>query len=123
MKAVRGADGGVIVDDLDEPPGVGELLDMKATSVCASDLMYLGFGTTKIIGHELAGVRDDGTAVAVEAIYGCMKCDECLRGRYNLCSTHAERALGVTADGGMAEQFFAPPERMVTLPPGLDVTD
>ena len=38
MRAVRGAEGGVIVDDVDEPPGAGELLDMRATSVCASDL-------------------------------------------------------------------------------------
>ena len=31
MKAVRGADGGVTVDDVDEPPGTGELLEMRAT--------------------------------------------------------------------------------------------
>jgi hypothetical protein len=37
MKAVRGTEAGVSVVDLDEPPGVGELLAMKATSICASD--------------------------------------------------------------------------------------
>jgi hypothetical protein len=30
MKAVRGVDGGVAVVDVDEPPGTGSLLDMKA---------------------------------------------------------------------------------------------
>ena len=123
MKAVRGAEGGVVVDDVDEPPGAGELIDMRATSVCASDLMYIGLGTRRILGHELAGVRADGTAVVVEALYGCMECEQCRRGTYNLCPTHPSRALGVTADGGMAEQFRAPTARLVALPPGLDLRD
>jgi threonine dehydrogenase-like Zn-dependent dehydrogenase len=123
VKAVRGHDGAVEVVDLDEPPGTGEVLAMRSTSICASDLAYLRFGTSHVIGHELAGVRSDGTAVAVEAIYGCMACDQCLSGAYNLCPTHGERALGIFADGGMAEQFRAPPERMVPLPDGLALRD
>ncbi|MCU1387205.1 MAG: Alcohol dehydrogenase GroES domain protein [Ilumatobacteraceae bacterium] len=123
MKAIRGADGGVIVDHLDDPPGVGELIDMRATSVCASDLLYLRYGLRRIMGHELAGVREDGTAVVVEAMYGCMECELCLSGAYNLCPTHPQRALGATADGGMAEQFRAPSARLVELPAGLDVRD
>jgi 2-desacetyl-2-hydroxyethyl bacteriochlorophyllide A dehydrogenase len=123
MKAVRAIDGGVSVVDVAEPPGSGELVDMRATSVCASDLMYIGFGTGKILGHELAGVREDGTAVVVEALYGCMECEQCRRGAYNLCPTHAERALGVTADGGMSEQFRAPAARLVPVPQGLDLGD
>lgn len=123
MKAVRAVEGGVDVVDVEEPPGTGELLEMKSTSVCASDLSYIRWGFRKILGHELAGIREDGTAVVVEALYGCMECEECLRGAYNLCPTHAQRALGVTADGGMAEQFRAPPARLVPLPPGLDVGD
>ena len=123
MKAVRGAEGGVVVEDIDEPPGTGELLDIKSTSVCASDLLYLRYGSRKIMGHELAGVRADGTAVVVEAMYGCMECEQCLRGAYNLCPTHGQRALGASADGGMAEQFRAPSARLVTLPSGLDVRD
>ena len=123
MKAVRGAEAGVAVVDLDEPPGSGELLDMRSTSVCASDLLYIRVGSRRILGHELAGVRADGTAVVVEAMYGCMECEQCLRGLYNLCPTHSQRALGVTTDGGMAEQFRAPAARLVELPPGLDVRD
>jgi threonine dehydrogenase-like Zn-dependent dehydrogenase len=123
MKAVRGAEGGVDVDDVEEPPGTGELLEMRSTSVCASDLMYIDLGSRKILGHELAGIREDGTPVVVEALYGCMECEQCQRGTYNLCPTHGQRALGVTADGGMAEQFRAPAARLVPLPPGLDVGD
>jgi 2-desacetyl-2-hydroxyethyl bacteriochlorophyllide A dehydrogenase len=123
MKAVRSVDGGVAVVDLDEPPGTGELLEMRATSICGSDLSYVRWGSRWILGHELAGVRADGTPVVVEAIYGCLTCDQCLRGTYNLCPTHGERALGMFADGGMAEQFRAPATSLVPLPRGLDVRD
>jgi 2-desacetyl-2-hydroxyethyl bacteriochlorophyllide A dehydrogenase len=123
MQAVRSVEGGVAVVKLDEPPGVGEVLQMKATSVCGSDLMYIRFGSRAILGHELAGIREDGTAVIVEALYGCMECPQCLRGAYNLCPTHGQRALGVTADGGMAEVFRAPAARLVAVPPGLDLKD
>jgi 2-desacetyl-2-hydroxyethyl bacteriochlorophyllide A dehydrogenase len=123
VKAVRSIEGGVAVVDVDEPPGVGELLEMKATSICGSDLSYIRFGSRNILGHELAGVRADGTAVVVEAIYGCMECDQCARGAYNLCPTHGQRALGINADGGMAEQFRAPAARLIPLPTGFDVRD
>src|SRR4029450_10618733 len=82
VKAVRAGEGRVAVVDVDEPPGTGELLDMQATSVCASDLSYVGWGFDKILGHELAGRREDGTAVVVEALYGCMDCEQCRRGAY-----------------------------------------
>ncbi len=123
MKAVRSTEGGVAVVDVDEPPGTGEVLDMRATSVCASDLSYIRFGSRAILGHELAGVRQDGTAVVVEAIYGCLECEQCARGAYNLCPTHGQRALGIGADGGMAERFRAPAARTVPVPSGLDVRD
>jgi hypothetical protein len=121
VRAVRAGEGAVAVVEVDEPPGDGELLDIVATSVCASDLSYVGWGFDKVLGHELAGRRADGTAVVVEALYGCMHCDQCRRGTYNLCPTHAQRALGVSVDGGMAERFRAPPERLVPVPDGLDV--
>ena len=123
MKAVRGAEGGVALVEVDEPPGSGELLVMQSASICSSDFTYLAYGTRMILGHELAGLRADGTAAVVEALYGCMECEQCRRGDYNLCPTHTQRALGVTADGGMAEQFRAPVARLVPLPPGLDVRD
>jgi threonine dehydrogenase-like Zn-dependent dehydrogenase len=123
MKAVRSIEGGVSVVDVDEPPGIGEVLDMRATSICGSDLSYIRFGSRNILGHELAGVRNDGTPVVVEAIYGCMECEQCQRGAYNLCPTHGQRALGIGADGGMAEQFRAPSARLVPLPSGFDVRD
>jgi 2-desacetyl-2-hydroxyethyl bacteriochlorophyllide A dehydrogenase len=126
VKVVRGAEGGVSVVEQDAPPGLGngdELLRIQSASICSSDFLYLDFGTRKVLGHELAGHRADGTAVVVEAIYGCLTCPQCLAGRDNLCPTHSQRALGISADGGMAEQFLAPAERLIELPAGLDVRD
>ena len=124
MKAVRAIEGGVTVVDVDEPPGMGDqVLQMTSTSICASDLSYIAWGMRKLLGHELAGVREDGTAVVVEAIYGCGECEWCKEGANNLCPTHPERALGVSIDGGMAEQYRVPSTSLVPLPAGLDVRD
>ena len=121
MKAVRAVEGGVAVVDLDEPPGQGELLTMKSASICGSDFGYIAVGSRFILGHELAGVREDGTAVAVEGAYGCGSCERCLAGNTNLCHHVSETALGMAADGGMAECFRAPAMNLVALPDGLDV--
>ena len=123
MKAVRAIEGGVEVVDVEEPPGSGEVLDMRSMSICASDWLYIRYGLRRILGHELAGLTADGRPVVVEALYGCGTCEPCRRGEYNLCPTHAERALGVSVDGGMAEQFRAPAERLVAVPDGLDLAD
>src|SRR6478736_6306434 len=81
VHAVRGHDGAPRVVEIDEPPGRGEVITMRAAGICASDLGYLALGTEKILGHELAGVRADGTAVAVEGLFGCGQCDYCQSGR------------------------------------------
>jgi 2-desacetyl-2-hydroxyethyl bacteriochlorophyllide A dehydrogenase len=121
VKAVRGEAGQPVLVDVDEVPGEGELLSMRSVGICASDLMYLGYGTERILGHELAGVRSDGTAVVVEGLYGCGSCEHCLDGEYNLCAQATQQALGIFNDGGMVEQFRAPANRLVELPAGLDV--
>lgn len=122
MKAVRGHEGQPVVVNVDEAPGQGELISMRAVGICASDLSYLSFGSQVILGHELVGQRADGSIVAVEGLYGCGNCAHCLEGRYNLCDQAAQKALGMFNDGGMTEQFRAPAERLVELPEGLDVT-
>ena len=106
--------------DVDEPDGPGELIKITSASICASDLGYIQMGSTFVLGHELAGVTEDGRTVAIEAIFGCGECDLCLDGRYNLCATTGTTALGVMADGGMSEWFRAPARSLVELPDGLD---
>lgn len=124
MKAVRGVDGGVAVVDVEEPPGRGtELLTMVSASVCASDLSYVKFGSTSIIGHEVCGIGADGNAYTLEALMPCYECEVCLSGATNLCPTHKDRAVGYNYDGAMAEQYFAPARNLVPVPEGISARD
>jgi 2-desacetyl-2-hydroxyethyl bacteriochlorophyllide A dehydrogenase len=122
MKAVRNAPPGVEVVDIDEPSGEGELIRVAATGICASDLNYLRYGSTQIAGHEFSGTLEDGTPVAVEAIFGCGDCAQCEQGNYNRCERGVQ-GLGMTDPGAMAEWFRAPRRALIALPPGLDVAD
>jgi threonine dehydrogenase-like Zn-dependent dehydrogenase len=123
VKAVRARRGSVVVEEIEEPPGTGELLYVKSASICGSDFGYLAGGSGFILGHELAGVTDDGRAVAVEPLRSCMSCAACLEGRYNLCSIAHQQTLGLTVDGGLCEVFRHPAHHLETLPTGLDVGD
>jgi hypothetical protein len=49
---------------LDEPPGCGEVINMRAVGRCASHLRYLARGTKRILRQELSGVRLDGSPVS-----------------------------------------------------------
>jgi threonine dehydrogenase-like Zn-dependent dehydrogenase len=122
MKAVRGYEGRPRLVEVDEPPGRGETISMRVAGICASDLNYLAMGTERILGHELAGVRSNGTPVSVEGMFGCEKCEFCLEGRNNLCHQATKMALGIMQDGGMVEQFRVPSNKLIELPVGLDVT-
>jgi threonine dehydrogenase-like Zn-dependent dehydrogenase len=128
MRAVRNAPPGVEVVDVDEPADDVdgddvEVITVRAVSICASDFLYLRYGSRQIAGHEIAGVLADGTAVAVEAIAGCGVCDHCLEGNRQFCHTLLHTALGMTAPGGMSERFVAPRRALMPLPSGLDVRD
>ncbi len=80
------------------------------------------WGSTQIAGHEFAGVLEDETPVAVEAIFGCGACLQCEQGSYNLCE-QGPTALGMLDPGGMCEWFRAPRRALVPLPRGLDLGD
>jgi len=123
VKAVRARRGTVVVEEIEEPPGTGELVYVKSASICGSDFGYLAGGSQSILGHELAGVTSDGRAVAVEALRACMNCGPCFEGRYNLCSTAHQQVLGMTVDGGLSEAFRHPAHHLEPLPAGLDVAD
>jgi 2-desacetyl-2-hydroxyethyl bacteriochlorophyllide A dehydrogenase len=112
----------VEVVEVDEPEGDGELVRVAATGICASDLNYLRFGSTQIAGHEFAGTTEDGTPVAVEAIFGCGACLQCEQGNYNRCE-RGVIGLGMTDPGGMCEWFRAPRHTVVPLPAGLAAAD
>ena len=125
MKAVRGREGKPALVEVDEPPGFdgGEVLHMAVAGICASDLNYLRLGTERVLGHELAGRRVDGTPVLIEGQFGCGGCEFCREGRNNLCHQSTKMALGIMRDGGMVEQFKVPANKVLDVPKGLDVSN
>ena len=136
MRAARiFADLTLRLDDVDTPrPGSGEaLVRVHAAGVCGTDLHILD-GMIKpdpypmTIGHEAAGVieavgegvtLDPGTRVAVYNKLYCGRCEQCLKGRPNICDREPGQ-LGFNQDGGDADYVMVPERNLVLLPEGVD---
>jgi 2-desacetyl-2-hydroxyethyl bacteriochlorophyllide A dehydrogenase len=126
VKAVRNTEAGITVVDVDEPdPGGVDadervLVHVRSASLCGSDLHLAAMGPLPfVLGHEFAGVLDDGTPVAVDPGEPCGTCALCTGGRRHLCASGVIR--GVSADGGMTERVWVRRDGLVRLPAGLPV--
>lgn len=123
MLGVRNTKEGVAVVELDEPVGEGTLLTVVSASICGTDTGLVEAGSTGYtLGHEFAGIAEDGRAYAVEPNYWCGVCPECRAGDTQRC-VGEHRNLGVFSDGGLCERIAVPSQYLVPLPPGLDVRD
>jgi len=116
-------------------PGTMELLDMpepnvaegdvlvhvRSAGICGSELhgaRHPGFRVPPLImGHEFAGVSDDGQPVIINPILSCGECDLCARGLRQVCRRRA--IIGVHRAGGFAERVAVPRPALVPLPDGL----
>jgi threonine dehydrogenase-like Zn-dependent dehydrogenase len=124
MRAVRNTEQGIEVAEVADPAGDGMRVRTRSAGICGSDLAMAARGPIPVtLGHELAGVLDDGTPVAVEPIVPCGTCDQCRAGDYSRCRTGAGIFLGVGADGGMADELRVPERALVPLPVGVRVED
>ncbi len=115
-------------------PGPGEVLvGIKVALTCATDFKIAKRGHPKFpfpltLGHEFAGIVEaagpgapfePGERVTSAVSSPCGHCDDCRRGRENLCATAFDKPLfGAFAD------FLLVPERIVKsglrrIPPGL----
>jgi alcohol dehydrogenase, propanol-preferring len=113
------------VADVPAPaPGPGEvLLRVLAAGVCRTDLALVrsggdGLSLPVTLGHEIVGevvAPERGGVVAVYELLGCGACDACARGRDNVCRDVVPGAIGITRDGGMAEQVVVPARNLVPL--------
>lgn len=96
---------------------------MTAVGLCGSDLHWFAEGgigdavveQPLVLGHEFAGVLDDGTRVAVDPAIPCGLCESCLEGNPNLCPT-VRFAGHSTQDGGLRELLVWPEHRLHPLP-------
>jgi len=103
-------------------PALGEaLMRVGCAGICATDLRIfksghhrIPIGTTRILGHELAGEIVEtgdgviglapGMHVGVAPNVGCGICRECVTGWTNLCQDY--QAFGISLDGAFAEYML-----------------
>lgn len=144
MRAVRWhARGDVRLDEVPVPtPGETQvLLRVEAAAICGTDVDEVRLGpitvpvqphpvngrtAPMILGHEMVGVVAaagaasgvvEGARVAPWPSQPCGQCRDCLGGHANRCSRTV--ALGMSADGGMADFLVA--EGSACVPVGADV--
>jgi threonine dehydrogenase-like Zn-dependent dehydrogenase len=116
--------GGVEVRDVEPASGEGVRVKVAAAGVCGSDLHLMAVGAPAVtVGHEIAGVLDDGTAVAIEPFASCGDCDGCIAGHEQLCRSLLQGIYGLSLDGGMAEEILVDPRCLVPLPATVDPAD
>ena len=123
MKALRSTEEGIRVTEVPEAGG-GVRVRVRSSGICGSDLHLASMGPLPVtLGHEFAGLLDDGTAVAVCPMVPCGSCDQCRDGHEQLCRTLTRRIHGVSLDGGLAEVVHVDPSCVLPLPSGVDVAD
>jgi len=124
VRAVRNTDDGIRVVDVAAPDGPGTRVRVRAAGICGSDLEMVRTGLAQgTLGHEIAGVLDDGSEVAVHPFVPCGECDQCRNGRAQLCRAATATMLGVFTDGGMADEVVVPESCVVQLASGIGPND
>ena len=131
-----------VTADIPEPAHGQVLLQMKASSICGSDIRaiyreHLGQGPEAyqgvIAGHEPCGQvvavgpgcrrLTPGDRVVVYHIAGCGVCDECRHGYMIGCTSPYRAAHGWQRDGGHAEYLLADEVTCIPLPEPLSYVD
>jgi threonine dehydrogenase-like Zn-dependent dehydrogenase len=115
----------------------GEIsLRVKACGICGSDLEYannnkLRGGNAVILGHEIVGTVDSvGTEtkkdasesqyVIIKPNLSCNKCEQCLRGNFNLCENL--KTIGRKyCNGGFQQNMIVPLELCYQKPVNVDI--
>jgi threonine dehydrogenase-like Zn-dependent dehydrogenase len=122
---VRSVDGAIAVVDVSEPDGPGVRVRVRSAGICGSDLEMANHGLlgAATIGHEFAGVLDDGTEVAVLPFVPCGTCADCRAGEPQRCREVVATMYGVARDGGMADIARVDESCLAPLPPGVRVED
>ena len=124
MRAVRHTSSGIEILDVPPPTGPGVRVRVRSSGICGTDLVMTKGGPLPFtLGHEFAGLLDDGSAVAVEPIDPCGTCDQCATGQHQRCRSGPEVFYGIGADGGLCDEVLVPSRCLHPLPPELPVAD
>lgn len=117
-------------------PGPGEVrVKVAACGICHTDLHYLDHGVATfkeppmIPGHEISGIVDalgpgvsgveTGGHVIIPAVLTCGACENCRRGRENICNNML--MVGNHINGGYAEFIVVPAKDLIPVPKSLDL--
>jgi len=114
-----------VVEVRDEPePVVSEdecLVHVRSAGICGSELHGArtpGFRQPPLImGHEFAGVTEQGDRVVVNPILSCGRCRLCRSGQRQICAHR--QIIGVHRPGGFADRVAVPRSAVRPVPPGL----
>jgi L-iditol 2-dehydrogenase len=116
---VLDSDGLPELADVPEPTGAGLLVRVLACGLCGSDVEKLGRAARgTVLGHEVAGVLENGARVTVMHRVPCGTCERCLAGHQSTCGEFRELRI---APGGFAEHLRA--SHCVPLPDSLGEYD
>jgi threonine dehydrogenase-like Zn-dependent dehydrogenase len=104
------------------PDGPGVRVRVRSAGICGSDLEMVRIGIAmNTMGHEVAGVTDDGVEVAIHPFVGCGECEHCKGGMPQICREVGDTIVGITRDGGMADELIVDPSCLAPLPEGVTV--
>ena len=135
MKRVEVRPGEIVLIDVPQPEPTAEevLVETTVTGVCGSDTHAAAghhpfvplpyhpghevVGIVRALGAEVTGVAV-GDHVTVEPTLPCWHCKMCTTGRSNLCENLVFFGCGY-AQGGMADFFTIPANRLHVVPPGM----
>jgi threonine dehydrogenase-like Zn-dependent dehydrogenase len=126
MRVVRSTVDGIVVEEAaPREPGADEVrVHVRAAGICGSDLHAIERAPIPVVpGHEIAGVLDDGTPVAIWPLTPCGRCTRCRAGEPQQCSTAQWDLYGFGRDGGMADEVVVQRTTLVPLPAGLPTGD
>ncbi len=107
------------------------LVKVMSTGICGSDIPRIynngAYFYPLICGHEFSGVVENvgvgadpklkGKRVGVFPLLPCHNCDQCRRGKYELCRKYGY--LGSRQDGGFAEYVAVPAWNLIEIPEGV----
>ena len=117
-------------EPLPEPQPGHVVLQVKAASICGSDIKRFYEGHRMyplILGHEVAGIISAvgtdvdpalvGQHAAIIPVVPCFECEECERGYYSAC--HSYSFIGSRQSGGFAEYVEIPVRNALIVPDDL----
>ena len=122
MRAVRVTAEGPAVVEVDEPAGDGMLMEVSSSSICGTDLNFMGMGALDFtFGHEFAGYVD-GTPTPSNPPSRAASATSAAPGSPSGASAPHSN-LGIFTDGGLADRVRVPASNLVPLPAGLAIDD